>query len=126
MIRGLNVVLTITSLLALIGVYGLKYSVEETAGVRAGLQHTIERQQSDLSLLKADWAYLTQPAHVGPIITRHKDALMLQITGQKQFGSLAALPMRPAPAAPDTAALDKLFQSLDAGVDPADTMLEGQ
>ena len=37
MIRTLNVILVCTSLVALVGVYGLKYSVEETAAEKADL-----------------------------------------------------------------------------------------
>lgn len=118
MIKTLNIVLTGTALLALVGVYGLKYSVEETAKARNDLQRQIETQEADLSLLKADWSYLNQPAHVAPIVARHQEALGLQVIQQAQFVHLDALPMRP--AAPDTDALDALFQSLDAGVDPAD------
>lgn len=118
MIKTLNIVLTGTALLALVGVYGLKYSVEETARARKDLQATIEKQEADLSLLKADWSYLNQPAHVAPIVARHQEALGLQVIKQAQFISLDALPMRP--AKPDTEALDALFESLDAGVDPVD------
>lgn len=118
MIKTINIVLTGTALLALVGVYGLKYSVEETAKARNDLQRQIETQEADLSLLKADWSYLNQPAHVAPIVARHQEALGLQMIQQAQFVHLDALPMRP--AAPDTEALDALFQSLDAGVDPAD------
>jgi hypothetical protein len=117
MIRTINIVLFITSVLALVGVYALKYSVEETATAKLGLQQKIERQQADLSMLKADWAYLTQPTHIDPILKRHADVLGLQVINQKQFGSFAALPMRPV-AVPDADALDALLASLDAGVDP--------
>jgi hypothetical protein len=117
MIRNINIVLAVTSILALIGVYGLKYSVEGTAANKKQLERTIERQQGDLSLLKADWSYLNQPAHIGPIVNRHMDALGLQPIKQAQFGAISSLPMRP--AAPDTVALDALFQSLETGVDPA-------
>ncbi len=121
MIKTLNIVLTGTALLALIGVYALKYSVEETASARFELQATIERQEADLSLLKADWSYLNQPAHVAPIVARHQEALGLQPIAPSQFVTLETLPMRP--AAPDTDALNALFESLDAGVDPADQMI---
>lgn len=121
MIKTLNIVLTGTALLALIGVYALKYSVEETASAKFELQATIERQEADLSLLKADWSYLNQPAHVAPIVARHQEALGLQPIAPAQFVTLDTLPMRP--AAPDTDALNALFESLDAGVDPADQMI---
>ncbi|MEO6394385.1 MAG: hypothetical protein ABIO40_00560 [Devosia sp.] len=116
MIRNLNIVLFVTSLFALSGVYGLKYAVEQTASEKAELQSRIARQQSNLSLLKADWAYLNQPAHVGPIVVRHEAELNLQTLQQDQFGRFDGLPMRL--KAPDDDALDSLFESLEAGIDP--------
>ena len=117
MIRTLNFILLGTSVLALIGVYSLKFSVEETAATKAGIERKIDMQNGELSLLKADWAYLNQPAHIAPIVARHVEALALQAVEPEQFGGLASLPMRP--AAPDKEALDELFESLNAGVDPA-------
>lgn len=116
MIRTLNVILVCTSIVALIGVYSLKYTVGETAADKLSLQRQIERQQADLSLLKADWAFLNQPANVAPIVTRHLAELNLQDLQQEQFGRFELLPMRL--KAPDTTALDSLFESLDSGIDP--------
>ena len=116
MIRTLNVILVCTSIAALIGVYSLKYSVEDVAATKTALQRSIERQKGDLSLLKADWAFLNQPANVAPIVTRHTAELNLQSLSQNQFGNFTDLPMRL--KAPDTNALDSLFQSLNSGVDP--------
>jgi hypothetical protein len=116
MIRTLNILLVVTSICALVGVYSLKYSVEDIAGDKTALQRSIERQKSDLSLLKADWAFLNQPANVAPIVDRHTAELNLQTLSQDQFGTFTTLPMRL--KAPDTQALDSLFQSLNSGVDP--------
>ena len=121
MIRNINILLFGTSLFALAAVYGLKYSVEDTGAERAALQRTIEKQQTTLSLLKADWAYLNQPAHVGPIVARHEAALNLQTLQQDQFGRFDSLPMRL--KAPDATALDGLFASLEAGVDPIQQLI---
>lgn len=121
MIRTLNVVLAFTSVAMLIGVYALKFSVEETASQRVELSRQIERQEGQLSLLKADWAYLNQPTHIRPIVVRHGEALGLQTIDAKQISNFAALPMRP--PKPDSAGLDALFESLDAGIDPADAPL---
>ena len=52
-----------------------------------------------------------------------QEALGLQPVQQEQFGGFAGLPMRP--AAPDSDALDELFQSLNAGVDPANRSYRG-
>ncbi|MBN9345925.1 MAG: hypothetical protein J0I48_06935 [Devosia sp.] len=121
MIRTLNIILVITSICALVGVYALKYSVEETASEKAAIQRLIERQEADLSLLKADWAFLNQPASVGPIVTRHVAELNLQTLAQEQFGRFDTLPMRM--KAPDSGALDSLFEALDSGVDPIQQLI---
>ena len=116
MVRTLNIFLVCTAIVMLVGVYGLKYSVEDVAAEKVSLQRTIERQEADLSLLKADWAFLNQPANVAPIVGRHVAELNLQMISQDQFGDLRKLPMRL--KAPDATALDSLFESLNAGVDP--------
>ena len=123
MIRTLNILMVCTSLAGLIGVYSLKYSVEETASTKAAIERQIEMQEGELSLLKADWAYLNQPAHIAPIVTRHAEALGLAPTKQEQFGSMADLPMRPV-VQKDIEALDALFQSLEAGIDPIEQRIE--
>jgi hypothetical protein len=122
MIKTLNFMLFCTALAGLVGVYGLKYSVEDIASDKAALERKIDRQQGELSLLQADWSYLNQPAHVAPIVSRHQEALNLYPTKQEQFGLIGSLPMRP--AAPDTAALDDLLNSLDAGIDPIEQLIE--
>jgi hypothetical protein len=118
MIRKLNIFLLLTSAIAFVGVYGLKYSVAEVAKNKLQLERLIQKQQGQLSLLKADWSYLNQPGYLQPIIHRHATELGLQTIQQAQFGSLSDLPMRP--AQPDTTAMTALFQSLNTGVDPAD------
>ncbi len=123
MIRTLNVIMVCTSVAALISVYALKYSVEETANLKTAIERQIDRQEGELSLLKADWAYLNQPSHVAPIVARHAAALGLLPTAQQQFGNLDALPMRPV-VQNDTAALDTLFESLAAGIDPIQQLIE--
>ena len=124
MIRKLNILLMLTSAIAFVAVYGLKYSVEEVAKNKQALERQIEHQQADLSLLKADWSYLNQPGYLQPIIMRHIDQLNLQPLKQAQFGSLTDIPLRP--VQPDTEAMTALFKSLEAGVDPADKPIGGQ
>lgn len=122
MIRRLNVFLICTSIVMLVGVYMLKFSIEGTAAERTALQLHIAEQEDDLTTLKADWAVLNQPAYVEPIVRRHEAELGVVQVQQEQFGSFADLPMRP--AKPDTAAMDALFLAIDAGVDPIDAILE--
>lgn len=125
MIRKLNIILLITCGLAFTGVYVLKFSIEHTASERLALMRHINEQQETLSLLQADWAVLTQPGHIAPIIARHQETLQLALVGPRQFGSFETLPMRPArPSPPDAAALDELFQMIEAGIDPIGALLE--
>ena len=121
MIRNLNIILIFTSVIMLAGVYALKFSIEHTASERTALIALIDSQEGDLSVLKADEAVLNQPGHIEPIVKRHQADLGIAPVAQKQFGSFADLPMRP--AQPDNAALDALLKSLDAGVDPIDAIL---
>jgi hypothetical protein len=121
MIKTLNIILVMTSIAALVGVYALKYTVEGTASEKASIERQIDRQQADLSLLKADWAFLNQPANVAPIVTRHVAELNLQPLAQDQFGRFDNLPMRM--EAPDAMGLDSLFESLDAGIDPIQQLI---
>ena len=122
MIRTLNILLVCSSIGLLVWVYALKYSVEDVAAEKANMQRQIERQTADLSLLKADWAFLNQPANVAPIVTRHLAELNLQPLAQDQFGNYDTLPMRM--KAPDTNALDSLFESLNSGVDPIQQIIK--
>ena len=122
MIRNLNIFLIFTSVLMLAGVYALKFSIENTASERTALIAEIDSQEGQLSLVKADEAVLSQPGHIEPIVRRHELALAIAPVKQEQFGAFADLPMRP--AKPNSSAMDSLFESLEAGIDPIDAILE--
>ena len=122
MIRHLNILLIFTSVAMLAGVYALKFSIEDTAQERTALLAQIDAQTGELSILKAEEAVLSQPGHIEPIVRRHQASLGIEPVKQEQFGAFTDLPMRP--AAPNTSAMDALFLSLEAGVDPIDAILE--
>jgi hypothetical protein len=122
MIRNINILLIFTSVLMLSGVYALKFAIENTASERTALIAEIDSQEGQLSLLKADEAVLSQPGHIEPIVRRHELALAMAPVKQEQFGAFADLPMRP--AKPNSSAMDSLFESLEAGIDPIDAILE--
>ena len=77
MIRNLNILLIFTSVIVLAGVYGLKFSIENTASERTELIAQIDAQEGQLSILKADEAVLNQPGHIEPIIRRHELVLAI-------------------------------------------------
>lgn len=122
MIKGLNVLLLVTCLVALVGVYALKYQTVDTANEKIAFERIIDKQKNDLSLLQADWAALKHPAHIDPIVQRHAEELGLADVRQAQFISIEDIPMRS--GAPDSAALSALFRSLQSGVDPVSVLIE--
>lgn len=124
MIRNINIILIFTSVLMLAGVYALKFSIENTASERTALTAEIDSQEGELSLLKADEAVLSQPGHIEPIVRRHELALAIAPVKQEQFGAFGDLPMRPVQQQPNSSAMDALFESLEAGIDPIDAILE--
>ena len=123
MIKWLNLSLLFIAILALVGVYLIKYQTVEIANQKLALTRTIEQQKSDISTLKADWAYLNQPAYIEPIIIRHQELLGLYQIEQKQFMNIEDLPMRVA-IEPDDAALTAFLAAIESGVDPIALLIE--
>ncbi|WP_127142924.1 cell division protein FtsL [Pelagibacterium montanilacus] len=122
-LRRLNLILTCTAVVALVGVYAQKHMAERSAGEVARIEQAIAQQQADLSILKADWSLLNQPTHIQPIVDRHNDVLNLQVAQASQFGRFEDLPMRPEMRL-DTDALNALFQEIEEGNDPIAALLE--
>ena len=120
----LNIVLAIISVLAVVAVYSQKHFAELTAEEIAAIESEIAKQQADLSIIKADWAYLNQPTHIQPIVDRHNDVLNLQVADAEQFGRFEDIPMRPQERL-DTESLDALFEAVEQGEDPIGSLLEG-
>ena len=122
MIRHLNIILMLTTVIVLVGVYVMKYQTENSAAELAEIQQNSQRMQGELSLLQADWAALNQPGHIQPIVDRHADILGLAPIQQEQFAGFADIPMRP--SEPDSVALNQLFELLSSGVDPIAQLIE--
>lgn len=123
-LHRLNLLLAALSVIAVVAVYSQKHFAELTAEEIASVEAVIAKQQADLSILKADWAYLNQPTQIQPIIERHNELLNLQVAEATQFGQFSDLPMRPEQRL-DTDALNSLFETIEAGEDPLGSLLEG-
>ena len=67
--------------------------------------------------MKANWAFLNQPSTIEPIVIRHAEALGIAPVASQQFGTIDAIPMRPA-TEPNSEALAMLLLALEAGLDP--------
>jgi len=124
MIRIVNICLAIVSMVALVGVYAQKHISETTAEEVVRLERAIEDKQEQLSILRADWAYLNQPNHIQALVRPHNEVLGMQVAQVRQFVTFDDLPMRPQMRL-DTQALDDLFETIEAGEDPIGSLLEG-
>jgi hypothetical protein len=126
MIRWLQVTSVLAAAGAAIFVFQAKYQAEAVADRAAELQRELDQENETLSLLKAEWSLLIQPARVQELVTRHAELLKLQPLDPTQITNLEKLPMRPTgPAPEDESALSAILEGAeaveaDAGAAPAD------
>ena len=93
MLRYLNVL----SVLALVGpaiyAYSIKYETMRYSAEIVKLQHSIERENDRMGILRAEWAHLTRPGRVQALADRHLD---MQAVSVDQVVKASDLPERAA------------------------------
>ena len=93
MLRYLNVL----SVMALVGpaiyVYSIKYETMRYSAEIVKLQHSIERENDRMGILRAEWAHLTRPGRVQALADRHLD---MQAVSVDQVVKASDLPERAA------------------------------
>ena len=91
MLRYLNVL----SVAALVGpaifAYSIKYETMRYSAEIVKLQHSIERENDRMGMLRAEWAHLTRPGRIQALADRHLD---LQMVSVDQIVKAADLPER--------------------------------
>ena len=91
MIRYLNVL----SVLALVGpaiyAYSIKYETMRYSAEIVKLQHSIERENDRIIMLRAEWAHLTRPGRIQALADRHLD---MQSVSVDQIVKATDLPER--------------------------------
>lgn len=111
MMRWLQVVSVVAAAGAAVFVFQVKYGAEAVADRATQLQRELDQQNEALSLLKAEWSLLIQPARVQELIERHEDVLQLKPLDPAQITQIENLPMRPkGPAPDDEAALSAILE----------------
>ncbi len=114
MTRWLQVMGVVAAAGAAVFVFQVKYRAENVAERASALQREIDRENENLSLLKAEWSLLIQPARVQELVGRHAEVLKLQPLDPKQITRIENLPMRPkGPAPDDEAALSAILEGVD-------------
>jgi hypothetical protein len=90
------------------GMFKVKYEVMDLEDALARTNRAIVADQDSIHVLKAEWAFLSQPSRLAELSKRHLDLVPL---GAAQLGQVSAIPLRasavplavatgPAPAAP--------------------------
>jgi hypothetical protein len=111
MTRWLQFISVLAAAGAAVFVFQIKYRAETIAERAADLQRSLDEENEALSLLKAEWSLLIQPARVQELIERHADRLSLQPLDPAQIAEIEHLPMRPkGPAPDDEAALSAILE----------------
>lgn len=98
MIRWLQALSAMAVIAAAVAVFQVKYRADAVAARVAELQRRVDEEKERLSLLKAEWSFLIQPARVQGLVERHNDKLGLQPLEPGQIGRLRDLddlPRRP-------------------------------
>jgi hypothetical protein len=99
--RFVNALLVFLMVLSATAVYDMKYEAELAAENVRKVEREIAREQEAISLLKAEWSVLTQPARLQDLVERHADVLKLAPMTAEHIGTLADIPAKPAPIMPD-------------------------
>lgn len=101
MTRFVNALLVFLMVLSAAAVYDMKYEAELAAEKVARLERQIGQEQERISLLKAEWSVLTQPARLEDLISRHSDILQLTSMTADHIGTLADIPEKPVVVLPE-------------------------
>ena len=93
MLRYLNVVAIAALVGSAIYAYSIKYETMRYSAEIVKLQHEIEQEPDNISMLRAEWAYLTRPGRVQALADRH---LEMQTISVDQIVKATDLPERSA------------------------------
>ena len=79
MLRYLNVL----SVMALVGpaiyAYSIKYETMRYSAEIVKIQHSIERENDRIVMLRAEWAHLTRPGRIQALADRHLDMQFVHV-----------------------------------------------
>jgi hypothetical protein len=74
------------------GMFKVKYEVMDLEDALARTNRAIVADQDSIHVLKAEWAFLSQPSRLAELSKRHLDLVPL---GAAQLGQISAIPLRP-------------------------------
>lgn len=95
MMRIVNIVLVVLMLGAATWTYGVKYQTERSVARIDELERRIALEKDSISLLEADWAYLSQPSRLKTLAELYGEQLKLRQTEPEQIVHSDELPAPP-------------------------------
>jgi hypothetical protein len=94
--RIINIALVILMLGAATWTYNVKHAAERNLSEIRELERKIALEKDTINLLKADWAYLSQPARLQTLSDQYAEELQLRPTEPQQIVHPNELPAPPA------------------------------
>ncbi|MBN8994506.1 MAG: hypothetical protein J0H94_04730 [Rhizobiales bacterium] len=98
--RILNGVLLVAMIVGAGITYDMKHTAEMASDRLARLQASISSEKDKISVLKAEWSMLIQPARLQAVVARYADHFDLQPFSADQIASLSDIPEKPLDAKP--------------------------
>lgn len=92
--RTLDIVLVTIMIIAAGLTYKVKYDAQKRMGEVKTIERQIDAERNMISLLKADWALMIQPARLQQLTERYQDQLELQIIEPRQIVKASDIPER--------------------------------
>jgi len=92
--RIVNFILLAAIFLSAVATYDMKHKAELAADRVAGLQSDIARDKQQITMLKAEWSMLTQPAQLQDAVTKYADHFKLAPFTPDQIAGVDEIPMK--------------------------------
>lgn len=97
MIRVVNLIAVMITILTSFALYRVKYEASASAGQVARLRAEIAEEQKTVAILKAEWSHLNQPARLQELSSRYLDLKPIDV---HQIVTFQDLPQRSQEADP--------------------------
>ncbi len=96
MLRTFDIIMIAAMLVAATVTYTIKYDAEKQIAVIAKLKRQIDSEKDTITLLRADWALMTQPGRLQSLVGVYEKELNLQpIEAEQLVMSVDEIPERP-------------------------------
>ena len=96
MLRTFDIIMIAAMLVAATVTYTIKYNAEKQIAIIAKLKHQIDSERDTITLLRADWALMTQPGRLQSLVGVYEKELNIQpIEAEQLVKGVDEIPERP-------------------------------